>query len=1044
MKMKKQKISLFIILFLNLVHSQNQTNTFIPFDEKINPPSVTEYEKYEFSSINKSNGTLIINIPIYEINQDGVKIPISLDYTTKGIKVSDDGSWVGLGWDLNFASIYQQINDVDDLKRFNNPNSYKGYLLPHPGNISPFVTDLKFPRLSFAGEIYGSTWLTNGNIPNDQTHCFIATRNMIPLNGNIYHTYGVSSVNSSHPILDIFTSTNDIDTQQDLFTLSLFNETIKFIFNIENGSINQLDNKSFKIIYEPLIESFKIIGPSGEIYFFGLKTKNRSITWSDSFDSITNQNIPSDSYSNQWMITKIITPKKSEINFSYNVNQDSFSSEYGNALNKGKKSETEVNFQLKEDFYGVGAMQEQMDTKAILFGSGIMATSGRKESMTTFYEQRAYITDINFELGKIEFLISDRSDIHSNQSSFYKKLDNIIIKNKNNTIVSDYQFNYSYFISNAVGNNWRPPISEDLSRLKLENINLNNTVFRKFVYNSLTLPPKTSYATDFWGYYNGQVSNNSYVANPARFIAAGIPINSNFFDNGNNHSSNLLFAKACILEEIIFPTVGKEKFIYGLNEYRSTPLTENKVPNFNNSNDIVCGVGLRINEISLYDSENLISKKNYSYHGGNLPNKLSFFKNYISNYRNAINIGSGMVRKKVYEGYEARQHNIYNSPIFINEDKVYYDTVIESFINVFDYNKNYKIKSRFSTNSYHYHQTINNTNFFDLYNPALLDRTKLNNGKLLIEELYDNQEFLIKKTEYNYVFNKSSLFYGVETRNIATWNSYDEPDSTIMLYSALRHGITFYPIYFDSNLLSQETVTEYFPTSNKITKTNYTYNSNNILNSKSIKDNNGNSLYDESTTMLSTPLVINKNILNLPSVTSIYENNRPKTKFIYSYQEINNSTLLSNVEEQSNMNSSTSSKIIYDLYDDKNNLIQFHKEGDIYTSIVWGYNKTLIVAKIENVQYSQIQASLIQAIQNASDTGTEDNVLLALANLRNSLPNSMMTTYTHKPLIGVSSITDTKNDKITYHYDVNNRLEHVRDKEGNILNEYEYHYKTQN
>lgn len=265
-----------------------------------------------------------------------------------------------------------------------------------------------------------------------------------------------------------------------------------------------------------------------------------------------------------------------------------------------------------------------------------------------------------------------------------------------------------------------------------------------------------------------------------------------------------------------------------------------------------------------------------------------------------------------------------------------------------------------------------------------------------------------------------------------------------MLYSALRHGITFYPIYFDSNLLSQETVTEYFPTSNKITKTNYTYNSNNILNSKSIKDNNGNSLYDESTTMLSTPLVINKNILNLPSVTSIYENNRPKTKFIYSYQEINNSTLLSNVEEQSNMNSSTSSKIIYDLYDDKNNLIQFHKEGDIYTSIVWGYNKTLIVAKIENVQYSQIQASLIQAIQNASDTGTEDNVLLALANLRNSLPNSMMTTYTHKPLIGVSSITDTKNDKITYHYDVNNRLEHVRDKEGNILNEYEYHYKTQN
>jgi hypothetical protein len=280
---------------------------------------------------------------------------------------------------------------------------------------------------------------------------------------------------------------------------------------------------------------------------------------------------------------------------------------------------------------------------------------------------------------------------------------------------------------------------------------------------------------------------------------------------------------------------------------------------------------------------------------------------------------------------------------------------------------------------------------------------------------------------------------------VASWNGFaDNERPNYELHTAPRHGITFYPIYFDSNLLSQETVTEYFPSGNKITKTYYTYNSNNVLNSKSIKDTSDNSLYYESSTMLSTPSAINKNILNLPSVISIYENNRPKNKFIYSYQEINNSTLLSNVEEQSNMNSSTSSKTIYDLYDDKNNLIQFHKEGDIYTSIVWGYNKTLIVAKIENAQYSQIQTSLIQAVQNASDTGTENDLLIALDNLRNSLPNAMMTTYTHKPLIGVSSITDTKNDKITYHYDANNRLEHIKDKEGNILNEYEYHYKTQN
>jgi YD repeat-containing protein len=53
----------------------------------------------------------------------------------------------------------------------------------------------------------------------------------------------------------------------------------------------------------------------------------------------------------------------------------------------------------------------------------------------------------------------------------------------------------------------------------------------------------------------------------------------------------------------------------------------------------------------------------------------------------------------------------------------------------------------------------------------------------------------------------------------------------------------------------------------------------------------------------------------------------------------------------------------------------------------------------------------------------------------------MITTYTHIPLIGVSTITDPKGDKITYTYDAANRLQNVKDKNDNILSENEYHYK---
>lgn len=136
-------------------------------------------------------------------------------------------------------------------------------------------------------------------------------------------------------------------------------------------------------------------------------------------------------------------------------------------------------------------------------------------------------------------------------------------------------------------------------------------------------------------------------------------------------------------------------------------------------------------------------------------------------------------------------------------------------------------------------------------------------------------------------------------------------------------------------------------------------------------------------------------------------------------------------------------KITYE-YDTNGNIIQYQLENGTPVSIIWGYSKTQPVAKIENVAYSAIPTTLITTIQNASNGTDEQALLNALTALRNdtSLANAMVSTVTYKPLIGVSTMTDPKGDKISYHYDKFNRLEFVKDKAGNILSENQYHYKN--
>ncbi|KFF11987.1 hypothetical protein IQ37_19435 [Chryseobacterium piperi] len=102
---------------------------------------------------------------------------------------------------------------------------------------------------------------------------------------------------------------------------------------------------------------------------------------------------------------------------------------------------------------------------------------------------------------------------------------------------------------------------------------------------------------------------------------------------------------------------------------------------------------------------------------------------------------------------------------------------------------------------------------------------------------------------------------------------------------------------------------------------------------------------------------------------------------------------------------SLENEVTYDRYDSKGNIQQYTTKAGVSTTIIWGYNQTQPIAKIEGAKLADITPSLITTIVNASNTDAanpaqEPALITALDNFRKNsgLSNYQITTYTYDPL----------------------------------------------
>jgi hypothetical protein len=167
---------------------------------------------------------------------------------------------------------------------------------------------------------------------------------------------------------------------------------------------------------------------------------------------------------------------------------------------------------------------------------------------------------------------------------------------------------------------------------------------------------------------------------------------------------------------------------------------------------------------------------------------------------------------------------------------------------------------------------------------------------------------------------------------------------------------------------------------------------------------------------------------------------------IYTYDSPNDLLLMTGYEKYP---SGSTEKMSYTLsYDSHANLLSYKETNNLPISYVYGYNNALAIAKVVNADYATIEPILggSLAVKNfsakAMPSDLEVKTFLAPLYSAPRLKNAMVSTYTYKPLVGMTSATDENGISTSYETDAYGRLSKIRDDQLNILKTFDYSYKT--
>lgn len=1075
-------------------------------------PSAASLGSYGQVPLGLFTGTPQINIPLYDFKAGKLAVPISLSYSSNGIKIDEIASDVGLGWVLNAGGVITRTI-MDD------PDENQNLAVP---NFSDYTSETL-------------AYLQNAT-----------------------------------------TSDDGYDTSPDMYS---------FNFNGYSGKF-YLDSNKLPILIGPMplkIESsgtyaFKITDPNGVIYWFGGSTSTEKIMYRS---KLTSHNTWTGEAPTSWYLSKIENPFSGDVvTFNYIVSNYSYDAGLSQSISRSPSSAVS------------GPGQNLVITESRVLG--------------------VILSSIVSHTGKVSFIYADRD-----ASSNTKKIESIEIEDSNQVSIKKFVLGYN-IVTSSIASEYKnshifyePQYGKRLFLTSVTEMNgslsIHPYIFTYYDYDKI--PPRFSYAQDYWGYFNGASTNNYLVSNDDYYLAGSsfsAEMLKNLFTNvGGNKKPNGIYSKNGLLKNITYPTGGSNEFIYEPHSYYGTklvypskkgltvsigntadqfarsaavttetiPYDQEGIPLYFSSGSTNCwengwpdhhiraSLSIEIAEsgtdvftvpvqgegiygldtegrkiydpgssvvaaptitsqryidlkvgrkyrfkvgvpfecvrgdfsASYYDQGPTLVPANIEVGGQRLLKLISNYgigkvdtKNYYYGTFSCLNCSSGIaeapvpcIRLNTYHDWTGTTMSGDSSyslsttdVISLTSNTLYslytkqnshigYSSVIEGIGENFEAGG---ISHKFTITPIEIAMPLRGR-----YVPGTPLNTTFDTGNEIETQYFhkDGSAFVATKKiinayDVNAILNKERFGFNISQRDFysgSTWTLIDR----IKAYDITKYIIRSQWHYLKSTTEEVYDVNGSNPVTTKINY-NYTNPAHLQLTSQSTLDSKGETLetkyyYSHDSQMATQPFVNDlkaANIIVPPLNTQTFKAGAKIAEQLINYDKsAATSNLLLPRTVYANKGAGAidlnlDKKMTYDLYDDKGNVLQYTPDSGIPVSIIWGYNKTQSIAKIENVLYSTIPAGTITNLHTLSNMDS-DNCLTAncteqllrsgLNTFRNSLPGAFISTFTYNPLVGVTSITDPKGISNYYEYDIYGRLRFVKDKDLNVLQKYCYNYK---